>query len=111
MTSSNVSTRIIIRTIGNRSLYASLYSSIDSETRHRTVSGAARRLVKIARQARTWSANVGKWGSVEIEIDGNTLHDMDVSAVCSDAQDVAFGSPLGRYPALKRIEQVLGYAA
>ena len=42
-------TKIIIRTIGNRALYKSLYTSIDSETTHRTESGAARRCLAVRR--------------------------------------------------------------
>jgi hypothetical protein len=66
-------TNIVIRTVGNPSLYQSLRDSIASETHHRTVSGALRRLEQIERQSRCWVEAMGNWGGVEIEVNGAPL--------------------------------------
>ena len=71
-----------IRTIGNhRDLYRSLAKSFDSETHHRTLSGAVRRLVEIDRKSRHWVRTTGKWGHVEIDVDGEELAHDDVGYV------------------------------
>lgn len=63
----------MIRTVGNPALYKSLQDSIASETRHKSASGAIRRLEQIERDSARWSQLVGKWGRVEIEIDGSPM--------------------------------------
>ena len=68
-------TTITIRTIGNRSLYRSIYESIDSSTTHRTAGGAARRYMTLLTQIEDWGRNYGKWGRVEIEVDGRLVED------------------------------------
>jgi len=88
-------TTITIRTVGNPALYQSLQSSIASETRHRTVSGALRRLEAIHRASQRWAETMGNWGGVEIEIDGEPLGGLDVGVIeqhiadyLGDPQDV-----------------------
>lgn len=66
-------TRYTIRTVGNPSLYRSLRESLASETHHRTVTGALRRLEKINRDGERWAKNIGVWGSLEVERDGVPL--------------------------------------
>jgi hypothetical protein len=100
---------IIIRTVGNRSLYRDLYAKIDSETKHRTASGAADRLIKIARQSRRWGETMGQWGSVEIEIDGKKLDHMDVFGLFGDADEAAFGHEMDRWLARSRLISALDW--
>jgi hypothetical protein len=80
-------TRYTIRTVGNPALYRSIQESLATETHHRTTSGAARRLMEIVRQSRRWTANVGNWGNVEIEINGQTLSDDDAYWVFCQATE------------------------
>jgi hypothetical protein len=55
---------------GNRSLYRSIYESIDRTTLHRTATGAARSIMKVEADAKSWARSCGKWGSYTIHIDG-----------------------------------------
>lgn len=71
-------TSITIHTFHNPSLGGSYY---DSETRHRTVSGAVRRLMTIARRRADWRAASGDWGRLEIAINRRTLDDGDLHDV------------------------------
>ena len=96
-------TSITIRTVGNRSLYQHLYESIDSETHHRTASGAATRLMQIARQSRRWSESVGQWGTVSIIADGAVLDHLEVTGILADADEAVHGYPLDRPPARLRV--------
>jgi len=77
-------TKITIRTIGNRSLYRSLAESMDSESHHRTASGAVRRMIEIDRLTSQWAKNSGQWGHIEISIDDKTLDDIDAWELCLD---------------------------
>ena len=78
---------IVIRTVGNRSLYRSLYEDIDSETKHRTASGALRRLEKISRDSQTWFRSVGQWGHVEVDVDGSPLEDLDLGCLLDAVEE------------------------
>lgn len=83
-------TKITIRTIGNPALYRSLQESLFSETQHRTTSGASRRLAKIRRDSERWAQNMGHWGKIEIEIDGQTLDSFDTLYIVEGAADRAW---------------------
>ena len=78
---------IQITRTGNRSLYQSLYSDIDLTTRHRTFTGAARSILKMSREAARLSQTVGKWGTIAITINGNTLSNRDAINLLVDADD------------------------
>lgn len=93
-------TKIIIRRVGNRALYRSLYESIDATTEHRTPTGATRRLVNLAREGRKLGTTVGQWGHIEIEIDGIKLQPGDVTAIFYSAYDAV--DP--RNPAFDRLD-------
>jgi hypothetical protein len=77
-------TDITIRTIGNRALYRSLYESIDSKTRHRSIGGAMRRIAQIEAASKVWATTMGNWGRVEITIDGRILDDYEADALQYD---------------------------
>lgn len=100
-------TNITIRTVGNRSLYRHLYESFDSETRHRTATGAVTRLMQIARQSRRWGKSVGQWGTVEIVIDGERLGDAEMTGILADADEAVYGYPMDHRPAQARITDAL----
>jgi hypothetical protein len=75
-------TTYTVRTVGNPGLYRSLRESVASETRHRTVSGLIRRLRSINHQSEAWAQSMGRWGSVEIDVDGKPLDGADVFSLC-----------------------------
>jgi len=67
---------IEIRVVGNRGLYRDLQASFASEsTKHRTFSGAARRLLQLNRMSQVWSQTTGQWGSWSVFVDGVRLED------------------------------------
>ena len=65
---------IEIRVIGNPGLYRDLQASFAAEsTRHRSISGAARRLAQLRRKSDDWAATTGRWGTVEVIVDGREI--------------------------------------
>lgn len=97
-------TRFTIRTVGNPSLYRSIQESLASETHHRTVTGALRRLEKIDRDSERWTKNVGQWGHVEIERDGEPLDNETLNYVI---YSVALAAREDDLHARKTAEQLL----
>lgn len=65
---------IEIRVIGNPCLSRDLQASFAAEsTRHRSISGAARRIAQLQRKSDDWAAATGRWGTVEVIVDGNRI--------------------------------------
>lgn len=87
---------ITIRTVGNPALSNGLRDDIASETRHRSVGGVVKRLRQIDRDSDRWSACIGHWGSVEINVDGERLDKYDAMATDCDIDGGDIGS-LKRY--------------
>lgn len=79
--------KITIKTIGNPGLYRSLRKEFDSETKHRSIGGAASRLAKIAYDSRTWARTTGHWGTVEIYINGEEIPAEDNFLIHDGAED------------------------
>lgn len=69
--------KIDVIVTGNRSLYRSIYESIDRTTHHRTATGAARAILKVESDAKNWARSYGHWGSYTIEIDGKPISSHD----------------------------------
>ena len=90
--------QIAIIVTGNRSLYRSVYESIDRTTHHRTATGAARALLKVERDAKDWARACGEWGSYTLEIDGTALSQDErwelYSAVDSAVSDRGWTDPV-----------------
>lgn len=61
---------VTIRTVANPSFSDRVIAAINSETRHRTVTGSMRRLKSVSRDAIDWGKANGRWGHIEIEVNG-----------------------------------------
>lgn len=67
--------QIEIEVYGNPGLYRSSRASFAKEsTRHRTWTGAARRLVALHGKAKGWAETTGHWGGWDIRVDGVSLY-------------------------------------
>jgi hypothetical protein len=69
---------IVIRTVADPSLSKSLRDILNMSSTHRTYTGAARRLLKLDRDAADWFRCVGLWGHFEVEVDGKKIDKVDV---------------------------------
>ena len=98
--------RITIRTVGNRSLYRSLYEAYDSETHHKTASGAATRLMRIERVSRDWAQASGMWGDVKTYVDGKAV-DLDDEWRLGDLAEEAIKDPLERHRLVTALQHLL----
>lgn len=72
---------------GNRSLYRSIYESIDRTTTHRTATGAARSLLKVERDSKDWAKACGRWGGYNLHINGKALDPGDIYFAVERAVD------------------------
>ena len=79
--------KIEVIVTGNRSLYRSIYESIDRITTHRTATGAARSILKVERDAKDWERSCGRWGSYTLRINGRKLDCDDWSFLHGHVED------------------------
>lgn len=71
---------IEIKFVPNPGLYQSLQDSIAAEsTKHRTISGAVRRLQRLKRKVEDMGKNMGQWGHISIMINDHDVEQANVN--------------------------------
>lgn len=90
--------QIEIKVYGNPGLYQHIQDAYRSQsTKHRTFTGAARRLVTLNRKAKDWARASGRWGGWKIVVDGIDLTkplDIYDSWTTSSVEDILYNCPV-----------------
>lgn len=89
--------KIEVIVTGNRSLYRSIYESIDRTTTHRTATGAARAILKVERDSAHWARSCGHWGSYTIAVNGIKLdrdEEAGLAGIVAWALDDRYSDPV-----------------